>query len=99
MPQKPSKPRVYVADMENPLPIAIVIGGAEFSLSLTTARALLAGFIDSVRAVDAHFRCSHQWPWFGSWRRCQNCGAVRIGDEYYCKVHVRQMAKKAKVQP
>jgi hypothetical protein len=48
--------------------------------------------------VDLYYQCGlvhegvvHMW-------RCPFRGSVRIGNAFYCKVHARQVARKAKVQ-
>jgi hypothetical protein len=100
---KTQKPRAYVADPAKELPIRISTVAGTFALALPTAKALLKDLSAAVKTVDEYFRCVHTRPWLSDPNhgkiRCPNRGSVRIGDAFYCKVHARQIARKAKIQP
>jgi hypothetical protein len=88
------KPRAYVTNIFSETPIAVVTEGF---LTLPTAKKLLLDLSAAVAKVDAYYQCGLMRD--GALRkwRCPSRGSVRIGEAFYCKVHARQIARKAKV--
>jgi hypothetical protein len=84
-------------NIEDPEPIRVRLPGMNSigcRLTLKEARKFLCELEKSVEAVERYFQCAHEEPnrIFVDRRmeRCYRGGSVKIGDQFYCKVHAKK---------